>query len=59
MAKVTVKKNYIVSPRKGGKWVVKQDGARCATSTHDSREAAEAAARELAQVDGVEVVIEE
>ncbi|MHB0876103.1 MAG: DUF2188 domain-containing protein [Anaerolineae bacterium] len=59
MAKQTVKKNYVVSPRKNGTWVVKKEGARCATQTLDSRDAAEAAARELAESEGVEVVIEE
>lgn len=51
------KKNYVVSRRKDGKWTVKKEGARCASKTVATQEEAETAARELAEADGVEVVV--
>lgn len=58
MTKQTVRKNYVVSQRKDGKWAVKKEGARCATQTLDTQEAAVAAAHELAESEGVEVIVE-
>lgn len=56
MAKKQERKDYTVSQRKDGKWVVKREGARCAAKVLDTQAEAEAAARELAEAEGVEVV---
>ncbi|NPV07654.1 MAG: DUF2188 domain-containing protein [Anaerolineae bacterium] len=56
--KEAVKKNVVVSARRDGTWAVKREGARCATKTLDTREEAEAFARQLAAEEGVEVIVE-
>ncbi|MGQ9554451.1 MAG: DUF2188 domain-containing protein [Anaerolineae bacterium] len=53
------KRDYIVSCRADGKWTVKREGARCASKTVASRAEAEAAAQELAEKEGVQVIVRE
>jgi len=50
-------KNLVVSCKADGKWVVKKEGARCASKTAATR--AEAWARDAAEQEGVQVVIQE
>ena len=56
--KAEAKKDYVVSCRTDGKWTVKREGARCASKTVASRAEAEAAAQELAEKEGVQVIVE-
>ena len=37
MAKEAAKKNYVINQKKDGKWVIKKDGARCATAVCATR----------------------
>ena len=55
----TAKKNLVVSCKKDGKWIVKPEGARCASVTVKTRAEAEAWAREAAAKDGLQVVVQE
>ena len=52
-------KNLVVSRKADGKWVVKKEGARCASTTVATRAEAEAWARDAAEKEGVQVVIQQ
>ena len=51
------KASIAVTPRRDGRWAVQRDGAKRASSLHDTQRAAEAAGRATAKRDKTELVI--
>jgi hypothetical protein len=54
---MTTKPSIAVTPRRDGRWAVQRDGAKRASSLHDTQRAAEAAGRATAKREKTEFLI--
>lgn len=51
------KPSVAITPRRDGRWAVKRDGAKRASSLHDTRRAAEAVGRAIAEREKTQFVL--